>query len=173
MRRPHEDEYGASYGRYVSLVPETDIVAALGLQAAAIERWPARVTHDKETFAYAPGKWTVRQVVGHLSDVERIFSYRALRISRGDTTPLPGFDEGPYIEHSPYAGVPFQMLVAELASLRRANMPLFHRLDERSWAARGEASGMPVTVRALAYILVGHVRHHAGVLKERYGLTLE
>jgi hypothetical protein len=173
MRRPDDDEYGAYHRVYVSLVPETDIVAALEAQAVSIERWPARVAHDKESVAYAPGKWTPRQLVGHLSDAERIFSYRALRISRRDTTPLPGFDEKPYVDHSVYADVPFQTLVAELAAIRRANLPLFRRLDEAAWSAKGEASGMGVTVRAIAYIMAGHVRHHVAVLKERYGLTLE
>jgi hypothetical protein len=173
MRRPSDDEYGAYYGPYVARVPEIDIVAAMETQAAFIERWPARVPHDKETFAYEPGKWTVRQLVGHLSDTERIFCYRALRISRRDATPLPGFEEKPYVANAPYADVPFQMLVAELAALRRANLPLFRRLDEDAWSARGEASGMGVTVRGLAYLMVGHIRHHVAVLKERYGLVLE
>ena len=173
MRRPGDDEYGAFYAGYVARVPETDIVAALETQAASIDRWPARVPHDKETLAYEPGKWTVRQVVGHMGDAERVFSYRALRISRGDATPLPGFEENPYVARSVFADVPFQMLVAELAALRRANLPLFRRIDEAGWSSKGEASGMGVTVRALAYIMVGHVRHHVAVLKERYGLTLE
>ena len=173
MRRPAEDESAAYYGGYVSRVPETDIVAVLEAQAASMDRWPARVPHDKETVAYAPGKWTPRQLIGHMSDVERVFSYRALRISRRDATPLPGFDEKPYVDHSVFADVPVQMLVAELAAVRRANLPLFRRLDEEAWSARGEASGMGITVRALAYIMAGHVRHHVAVLRERYGLTLE
>ncbi len=86
---------------------------------------------------------------------------------------LPGFDEKPYVDHSVFADVPVQMLVAELAAVRRANLPLFRRLDEEAWSAKGEASGMGVTVRALAYIMAGHVRHHVAVLRERYGLTLE
>ena len=173
MRRPAEDEYAAYYGGYVSRVPETDIVAVLEAQAASMDRWPARVPHDKETVAYAPGKWTPRQLIGHMSDVERVFSYRALRISRRDATPLPGFDEKPYVDHSVFADVPVQMLVAELAAVRRANLPLFRRLDEEAWSARGEASGMGITVRALAYIMAGHVRHHLAVLRECYSLTLE
>ena len=173
MRRPGEDEYGAPYAGYVARVPETDIVAVLEAQAASMDRWPARVPHDKETVPYAPGKWTPRQLIGHMSDVERVFSYRALRISRRDATPLPGFDEKPYVDHSVFADVPVQMLVAELAAVRRANLPLFRRLDEEAWSARGEASGMGITVRALAYIMAGHVRHHVAVLGERYGLTLE
>jgi hypothetical protein len=173
MRRPDDTEYGAYFGGYISRVPETDVVAVLEAQAASMDRWPARVPHDREVVAYAPDKWTPRQLMGHMGDVERVFAYRALRISRRDTTPLPGFEEKPYVEHSVYADVPFQMLVAELALLRRANLPMFRRLDEAAWSARGEASGMPVTVRALAYIMAGHVRHHLAVLKERYGLTLE
>ena len=173
MRRPAESEYGGLHRRYVDLVPETDIVSALDLQAAVIERWPARVAHERETSAYAPDKWTPRQVVGYLSDVERVFCYRALRFSRGDVTPLPGFDENPYVAASEYANVPLQMLVAELVALRRANLPLFRRLNEASWSAMGEASGMAVSVRAIAYMMVGHVRHHVNVLKERYGLTLD
>src|SRR5687768_14016948 len=107
MRRPGDDEYSAFYANYVARVPETDIVAALETQAASIDRWPARVAHDKETMAYAPGKWTVRQVVGHMGDAERIFGYRALRISRGDATPLPGFEENAYVAKSVFADVPF------------------------------------------------------------------
>jgi len=173
MRRPDESEYGRLHRRYVDLVPETDIVSALDLQAAVIERWPARVAHEKETSAYEEGKWTPRQVVGHLSDVERVFCYRAFRFSRRDGTPLPGFDENPYVAASEYANIPLQMLVAELVALRRANLPLFRRLDVASWSAKGEASGTAVSVRALAYMMVGHVRHHVNVLKERYGLTLD
>jgi hypothetical protein len=173
MRRPANNEYGAPHRRYVDLVPETDIVSALDLQAAVVERWPARVRHEKETSAYAADKWTPRQLMGHLSDVERVFSYRAFRISRRDATPLPGFDENPYVANAPYADVPLQMLVAEFVALRRANLPLFRRLDEAAWSALGEASGLAVSVRALAYMMVGHVRHHAGVLKERYGLILD
>lgn len=173
MRRPDENEYGAPYRRYVDLVPETDIVSALDVQAAVIERWPARVSHEKETWAYAEEKWTPRQVVGHLSDVERVFCYRALRMSRRDATPLPGFDETPYVAASDYANVPLQMLVAELVALRRANLPLFRRLDERSWSATGQASGMTVSVRAIAYVMVGHVRHHVNALEERYALTMD
>lgn len=173
MRRPYENEYGAPYRRYVDLVPETDIVSALDLQAAVIERWPARVAHEKEVLAYAPDKWTPRQVVGHLSDVERVFCYRALRFSRRDPTPLPGFDENPFVANAEYATIPLQMLVAELVALRRANLPLFRRLDEPTWSATGEASGLAISVRAIAYAMVGHVRHHVNVLKERYGLTLD
>ena len=173
LRRPALDEHGAHFGRYVALVPEADVVSALDVQAAAVERWPARVAPEREAVGYAPGTWSPRQVMGHLIDTERIFAYRALRISRRDSTPLPGFDQDPFVEHSPDADVPFQALVDEFVALRRANLPLFRRLDEAGWSAAGTSSDNPLSVRAAAYIMVGHVRHHAVVFRDRYGLMLE
>ena len=172
-RRPTFEEHGAYFGKYIGLVPESDILAALDIQAALVERWPARVAPEKEAVGYAPGKWSPRQVVGHLTDTERIFAYRALRISRRDSTPLPGFEQDPFVEHSPDADVPFQALVDEFVALRRANLPLFRRLDQAGWSATGTSSDNPLSVRAAAYIMVGHVRHHAAVLRDRYGLMLE
>lgn len=172
-RRPTFEEHGAYFGRYIALVPESDVVPALDIQAALLERWPARVAPEKEAVGYAVGKWTPRQVMGHLTDTERIFAYRALRISRRDPTPLPGFEQDPYVEHSPDADVPFQALVDEFVALRRANLPLFRRLDEAGWSATGTSSDNTLSVRAVAYIMVGHVRHHAAVFRDRYGLMLE
>lgn len=173
LRRPALEEHGEYFGRYVGLVPETDVVAALDIQAALVERWPSRVAPEREEVGYAATKWTPRQVMGHLTDTERIFAYRALRISRRDTTPLPGFDQDPFVEHSPDAHVPFQALVDEFVSLRRANLPFFRRLDNASWSVVGTSSEHPLSVRAAAYIMVGHVRHHAAVFRDRYGLMLD
>jgi hypothetical protein len=172
-RRPAIGEHAPYFERYIGLVPETDIVAMLDVQAALVERWPARVAPEREEVGYAPGKWSPRQVMGHLADTERIFAYRALRISRRDATPLAGFDQDPFVEHSPDARVPFQALVEEFVSLRRANLPLFRRLDEAGWSAVGTSSDNPLSVRAAAYIMVGHVRHHAAVFRDRYGLMVE
>jgi hypothetical protein len=173
LRRPTVDEFGGHFGRYIALVPETDVVTAFELQAGQIERWPARVPPEKESVPYADGKWTPRQVVGHLGDVERIFAYRVLRISRRDETPLPGFEQDPFVDHAPFAQVPLQLLVGELVALRRANLPLFRRLDEDAWASAALVSGARVTARALAYAMVGHVRYHAALFREKYGLALE
>jgi hypothetical protein len=173
MRRPTDSEYGGHFGAYIALVPENDIVTALDVQVAHLEHWPARIPPEKETFTYAPGKWTPRQVVGHLSDVERVFAYRALRLSRRDETPLPGFDQDPFVDNAPFASVPLQLLVAELVALRRANLPLFRRMQAESWSAAGTVSGTRITPRALAYVMVGHVRYHAAIFREKYGLALE
>jgi len=172
-RRPAFEEFGTYFGKYIGRVPESDILPALDIQAALVERWPARVAPEKEAVGYAPGKWSPRQVMGHLTDVERIFTYRALRISRRDSTPLPGFEQDPFVEHSPDAEVPFQALVDEFVALRRANLPFFRRLDEAGWSATGTSSDNPLSVRAAAYIIVGHVRHHAVVFRDRYGLMVE
>ena len=172
-RRPTIQEHAPYFERYIGLVPETDIVSALDIQAALVERWPARVAPEKENVPYAAGKWSPRQVMGHVIDVERVFAYRALRVSRRDQTPLPGFDQEPFIEHSSYAEAPFQALVDEFVSLRRANIPLFRRLDDAAWSAIGTSSDAPLSARAAAYILVGHVRYHAALFRDRYGLLLE
>jgi hypothetical protein len=173
LRRPTIREHAAYFERYIGLVPETDILSALDIQAALVERWPARVAPEKEAVGCAPGKWSPRQVMGHLTDTERIFAYRALRISRRDETPLPGFEQDPFVEHSPDADVPFQALVEEFVALRRANLPFFRRLSEASWSAVGTSSEQPLSVRAAAYIMVGHVRHHAALFRDRYGLMVE
>ena len=172
-RRPTVAEHAAYFGRYIELVPESDVLPALEIQASVVERWPARVAPEREAAGYAPGKWSPRQVMGHLTDTERVFAYRALRISRRDSTALPGFDQDPFVEHSPDADVPFQALVDEFVALRRANLPLFRRLDEAGWSAIGTSSDNPLSARAAAYIMVGHVRHHAVVFRDRYGLMLD
>jgi hypothetical protein len=125
----------------------------------------------EDGFAYAPGKWTVREIFGHLTDAERVFGYRAFRISRGDGTPLASFDENTYVARSGYASVPVAQLAGEFALLRESNLAVLRRLDEAQWRQVGTASGHPVSVRALAYMMAGHVRHHVQVLRERYGVV--
>jgi len=119
---------------------------------------------------YAPGKWSVRQVMCHLADAERIMAYRALRIARGDATPLPGFDENAYAPESGADAVALAELVAEFADVRRASLALFRHLPADAWVRRGTASESPFSVRALAWVLVGHPIHHLAVLRERYGV---
>ena len=116
----------------------------------------------------APGKWSIREIVGHLSDAERVFQYRAFRFSRGDETPVPGFEENLYVANSPFSRVSMPDLIAEFESLRRASIHLFENLDAEAMARRGIANNAGISVRAIAYILVGHVIHHIGVMKERY-----
>ncbi len=168
MERPEKNEYAAYYETYVSLVEETDIVAVLENQIAEMQNLFAEITEEKAAFAYAEGKWTIKNLVGHLSDGERIFAYRALRFARADETALPGFEQDGYIENANFDRVSLADLVEEFILLRRANLLFFKNLPVEAWTRGGAASDNFVSVRAIAYIMVGHVRHHINVLKTRY-----
>jgi uncharacterized damage-inducible protein DinB len=126
------------------------------------------VSPEKSQHCYAPGKWSVRQVVGHLADTERVFSYRALAFARGDPTELPGFDENAYAQASPADQRPLAEVVEDLAAVRRATLSLLRNLGPEAWTRAGRANASPVSVRALAWIIAGHERHHRQVLRERY-----
>jgi hypothetical protein len=166
-QHPPADEYAPFYQGYIAGLPDGDIVAQMRSQEKVLSKLPS-IVPPREDFAYAPGKWTVRQVVGHLSDAERVFGYRALRVSRGDATPLPGFDENTYVANSNSASRSLQGLVSELLLLRGANLHLFSALDEDAWLRVGAANSHPVSTRALAFIIVGHVEHHFRILRDRY-----
>jgi hypothetical protein len=168
--RPALDDYPEYFRGYVSLVPEEDVFAVLDPQVALIEGLPARVG-AKETFAYAPGKWSVREMLGHINDAERVFAYRALTFSRFSAVSLPAFDEETWTPHGHFAGVPLRELAGEFVALRRANLQMLRRLEEAQWQAGGFGDNKPITVRALAYVMAGHVRHHLQVLRERYGIA--
>lgn len=168
--RPEAKEYAPFYADYVSLVPEEDPVAALREQWNVVRRTAESVPRERETYRYGEGKWSVRELFGHLGDGERVFGYRMFCISRGDETALPGFDEKVYIASSGYDERPLSQLVQDLGLLREANLSLLGALDERAWRRVGNANGAPVSVRALGYIAAGHVRHHLKILAERYGI---
>jgi len=170
MQRPLPDEYPEFFAGYVDRVPEVDIIAALRGQIDVVRRVAASVAPERETYAYAPGKWTIRQVAGHIGDGERVFSFRALCFSRADGTPLPGFDENAYVEHAGFRDIPLADLVEEFALLRSANLKMFEALRDAHWSATGTANGKTVSVRALAYVMAGHVRHHLAVLRDRYAI---
>ena len=169
--RPAVDDYPEYFRGYVSLVPEEDVFAALDPQVALIEGLPARVGADRETFAYAPGKWSVREMLGHITDAERVFAYRALTFSRFNAVSLPAFDEETWTPHGHFAGVPLRELADEFVALRRANLQMLRRLEEPQWQAGGFGDNKPITVRALAYVMAGHVRHHLAILRDRYGFA--
>lgn len=163
-------EYAPFYETYVSKVPEMEVLPVLAAQADEVRRLAAAVPAERELYRYAPGKWSVREVFGHLGDSERLFGYRALCIARGDRTPLPGFDQEVYMAEGGFDGVPLADLAAELAALREVNVMLLRRLGAAAWARVGTANEVPVSVRALAFIMAGHLRHHFGILRERYGV---
>jgi hypothetical protein len=165
------DEYGAPYAGYISQVPlGADIVDLLARQRDATLARFAALPEDRGGYRYATGKWSVKEVLLHLSDAERVMAYRALRIARGDTTPLPGFDENAWAPLSGADEQPLTALAQEWGDVRQASLVLFRHLPADAWTRRGTASGHGVSVRALAWIIAGHERHHMGVLGERYGL---
>jgi hypothetical protein len=171
VQPPEPDEYAPFYQGYVARVREGDVVAVLAGQPGELARVAAAVPPEGEGHRYAPGKWSVRQVFGHLADAERLFGYRALCIGRGDTTPLPGFDENAYVDAGGFEDRTLAALVAELLAARESNLHLFRSFRAEEWRRRGTANGLGITVRALAWILAGHVRHHLAVLDERYGIA--
>jgi DinB superfamily len=166
IERPGSGEYADFYAGYIAALPSGDVLEILELQKDQL-RHLADIGADRETFRYGPGKWSVREVVGHLLDAERVFSYRALRFSRGDETPLAGFDENFYVDHARFDERPLQSLIEELILLRSANVLLFRELAPEELARTGVANTHPVSVRALAFILAGHMEHHFKGLRER------
>jgi len=167
--RPTEAEYAPFYAGYVALVPEADILDVLERQVTEIRRLVAAVPREREGHRYEPGKWSVREVLGHIVDGERVFGYRAFCISRGEQAPLPSFDENRYVAAARFDATPLRELADELALVREANLAFLRRLGPEEWTRKGTASGKPVSVRALAWIMAGHPRHHLDVLRERYG----
>ena len=168
MNRPEKNEYAGYYETYVSLVTENDIVSALENQIGELKKIFAGINEEKGLFAYAEGKWTIKELLGHLIDGERVFSYRALRFSRNDTTPLAGFEENSYVANSNFNHRTLADLVEEFALLRQSNSIFFRSLPENTLLRTGIASDNEVSVNALSYIMVGHVRHHLDILRDRY-----
>jgi hypothetical protein len=167
MPRPDPAEFAPYYGKYVELVPEEDVVSAMRSDLAGALSFLSGVPESEACLRHPPYTWSVKEVVGHLTDSERIFGYRALRFARDDSTPLPGFDENAYARVAEFDRQPLSDLVAEFEAVRRSHVSLFGHLAESAWTRRGTANGTGVTVRALAYIIVGHQRHHFGILRNR------
>jgi hypothetical protein len=168
--RPQSEEAAPSYQGYIAAVIGENIGDQLVEQLAEVERLLGRLDDSAALARYAPGKWSVKEIVGHLSDVERIFSYRLLRIARGDATPLPGFDENTYVPAGRFDQRPLESLLAEFRTVRLSTVTLAQGIPPETWLRWGEASGKRITARALIYCIVGHVNHHMAVLHERYGL---
>ena len=168
--RPQENEYPPFYAGYVARVPETEILEVLREQPKELKRIADSVGADKERFRYASDKWSVRELFGHLVDAERFFGHRAFCISRGDANPLPGFDEKLYVSQSSYDSRSLSELVKDFSLLREANSRHLENLEATAFSREGVANGAKVTVRALAYIMTGHARHHLAVLRERYAI---
>ena len=168
ISRPGTDEYAPYYGTYIGKVPDGDLRAYFSSQLAETLALLRSIPEARGRHRYAPDKWSIKGVMGHLVDSERIFSYRALRIGRGDETPLPGFEQNDYVPTGNFDARTLSDLADEFAAVRQATIHLFAHLDETALERRGTASGKPVSVRALGYIIAGHERHHVGIIQTRY-----
>ena len=172
MRPPEASEYEEYYGAYVGRVPDRPVLDVLAEAPGALETLLSGVPGSGETFAYAPGKWSVREVLGHILDTERVFTYRALHIARSDPAALPGMDQDVWAAGSNAAGRAVADLLREFRALREANVVLFSSFDDEILAREGLASGVRFTVRALVFVVAGHEIHHRSVLEDRYVAAL-
>lgn len=167
-RRPNPEEYNPYYETYVGKVGEGAILAILAQQESSMTAFYENLPADKWEYRYETGKWTPKEVLLHVIDAERVFAYRALRVGRADTTPLPGFSQDPYVASSAANERSPESLIAEYRSVRQATLALFNNLPAAAWEQQGTASDSPISVLALAYIIAGHEIHHSQITKERY-----
>jgi len=166
--RPDATEYAPYYGRYIDLVPAGDLIITLSQQINDTSALLRGISEAQAETRYEPGKWSIKEVLGHLVDTERIMSYRALRIARADDTPLPGFEQDDYVRAANFDSRTLANLLEEYLAVRAATVTLFRNLEAAAIDRRGTANNVPVTVRALAYIIAGHERHHVNVLRTKY-----
>ncbi len=168
IARPEPGEYAPYYDRYISLISGSDILGTLETQRRQTVLLLSGRDEADGNFRYAPDKWNAKEVLGHVCDTERVFAYRALRISRGDHTPMEGFEQDDYVKNGPFGRAPMEEIVEDYIAVRRATLTLLRNLDEAAWVRRGVANKNEVTVRALAYIIAGHELHHRRILEEKY-----
>jgi hypothetical protein len=166
--KPVEGEFLPYYARYIGLVASGDVLSTLRSQMTQTQNLLSGLPSSIATYRYAPDKWSVNELIGHVIDSERIFAARALRFARNDHTPLPGFEQDDYVRNSKFDAYPLAELASELESVRRASIFLFQHLEEPAWMRRGAANNAEVSVRALAYIIAGHELHHREMLLTRY-----
>lgn len=166
--RPAKNEHIEYYSSYIDEVSDGDIVARLEQQLPETLAFLRSIPESMHDHRYAPGKWSIREIVGHLSDGERVFQYRAWRFSRADTTPVPGFEENDYVANGPFSRVSMSDLISEFESLRKATVKMFSAMDADAMERRGTANDAEISVRAIAWILAGHVDHHQRIIRERY-----
>ena len=166
--RPAPSEHTSYYATYLSKVPDGDLLKMLEEQRRETQALLAGVSDARAMYRYAPGKWSLKEVIGHLADSERVFCYRALSFARADGTTLPGFDEKAWTPAGRFDARPLKDLAGEFDAVRRATIALFSGLDAEALACGGTANNNPITVRALAWVIAGHERHHVAMLRERY-----
>ena len=170
FERPRPGTYGEYYQRYIDLVPDGDLRRLLPVIFDANFRALRTITSEQERHRYATGKWSIRESVGHMADTERVFAYRAMRVARGDQTPLPSFDENLFVDVARYDDIPLEQILGELMAVHAATILLFENMADEAWNRVGTASGHPASVRAIAYTIAGHELHHMNIFRERYGV---
>jgi uncharacterized damage-inducible protein DinB len=168
ITRPEEGEYNPYYSTYIDKVKGNDILMTLEVQLESTTEFIRRFDYDKQDYRYAENKWTPKEVFLHILDAERVFAYRALRVARGDETPLPGFDQDQYVPESNAGSRSLESIAEEYEAVRNASLQLFRYLTSEQLQRRGIANNSPISARALAFIIAGHENHHLEVLRERY-----
>jgi uncharacterized damage-inducible protein DinB len=166
--RPAPSEHIPYYSRYIDLVNGDDVIASLKSQLRETIAFLNCISNEESISRYEPGKWSVREVLGHVIDTERIFAYRALRIGRGDATPLAGYEQDDYIKGASFDKVRWSALIEEFELVRRANILMFSGFTDEAWLRAGTANNAPVTARAIAWIIAGHELHHRQVIEDKY-----
>lgn len=167
---PEATEHDPAFAGYVARLDAGEsVVKVLSVQIDGVTRRFDGASEERGDYRYAPGKWTIKEVIGHLSDTERVFAYRALRVGRGDETPLTGFDDQSYVSRMHAEDLSLAGVVQDWEAVRTATLTLFRNFPAAAWQRCGTASGHPISVRALAYVIAGHTRHHLEVIDERYG----
>ncbi len=170
QRRPQTDEYHEFYANYINCVPEGELFSLLEQQIAPLRSVLSGRSDEDVSTLHTPYTWTIKQVVGHLIDAEKLFGWRAHRFGCGDEAPLPGMNQNPYVDALNYESINIVTLIDELEFARKGNIAFLKRLADGDWDRVGKADGKPITVRALAYILVGHINHHWMIVQKRLGL---
>ena len=170
IERPGEAEFAPAFARYVDRVSEADALVPLESQVGELRKLVSGVAAERETYRYADGKWSVRELFGHLTDTERVIGHRAFCIGRGEQASLPGFDENAYVANANGNARPLAQHLSEFTLVRESNLVLLRSLDTAAARRIGTANGNPASVRTMAFVLVGHVRHHLNVLQTKYGI---
>ncbi|KRE69417.1 DinB family protein [Paenibacillus sp. Soil750] len=168
LQRPSHDEYSSYYTGYIGLVPEGDYVSILNSQEKALVSLFSQLTEEQALSRYAPGKWSLKEVLAHITDTERIMSYRLLRIARGDTTDLPGFDQDIFIANTSFDDVALTDLVKDFQAVRQATLALMPTITETAWTRLGTANTFAISARAIAYVIAGHAQHHLNIVEQKY-----
>ena len=166
-KRPDVSEYAEYYSTYIDRVPDGNIVKFLESQISSFKSLLGNIDEETSLQIHEPYTWTIKQVVGHMIDVERVFAYRALRWASGDSHPITGMEQNEWVDNSDWTSPTLASLTDELSSCRQANVHMFRRLNEDAWDRRGEADGNVMSVRAAAYCLAGHIIHHADIVRSR------